>query len=69
MSLIDKFEEVFIEDFNKLEGTEMEDYIRKNRDAIKFLCDKNSEISEEIEQILRENVIIKEVREKYYEKL
>lgn len=69
MSLIDKFEDVFLEDFNILKGIEIEDYIRKNRKAIKFLCDDNNEISEFIEEALEKLVIIKEVREKYYEKL
>jgi hypothetical protein len=69
MSLIDKFEEGFLEDFNKLKPIEIEDYIRENKKAIKFLCDNNSEISGFIEEVLEKHVIIKEVREKYYEKL
>jgi hypothetical protein len=68
MDLIDKFEEVFLEELNRLKHTEIEDYIRLNKKAIKFLCENNNEINEIIKKALEE-FVINEVREKYYGKL
>lgn len=68
MSLIDNFENVFLEEFNRLKPMEIKDYIRNNKKAMKFLCDNSSEISEVVEEGL-EKFVINEVKEKYYEKL
>ena len=67
--LMDEFEEVFLKRFDGLETiAEAENYMRKNREAINPLCDHNSEITEYIKERIGK-LIIKEVRENYYEKL
>ncbi len=68
MSLIDKFKEVFLEEFSEVDLDNVDDYARKNNKEITFLCDSDSSFSEKIEKTLGEK-IIKKVQENYYPKL
>lgn len=68
MSLMDKFEEVFLEEFNKLEYIEIENYVKENNKEILFLCSHDVSFNEKIEEALGKS-IIKKVQESYYTKL
>ena len=68
MSLIDKFEEVFLEEFSKLNMSNLDNYVRENNKAIIFLCSFNDGLNKKIEKALGE-FIIKKVQENYYLRL
>lgn len=69
MDLIDKFEEIFLEQFDSLDTIAgAENYMKQNKKGIKFLCEHNNEISEYVEEYVG-RLIIKEAREKYFERL
>ena len=68
MPLIDKLEEIFLEDFSKLNLDSVDNYARENRETIIFLCNLKEEVKKEIEKMLGEK-IIKKVQENYYPKL
>ncbi len=68
MPLIDEFERIFFEEFINLSLDNVEDYVRKNKKEIIFLCDSREGINKKIEEMLGE-FIIKKVRENYYPRL
>lgn len=68
MGLIDKFEETFLEAFGLLTLDKIQDYVKDNRDAIRFLCSNREKINEKIEEKLEEQIIEKVIKN-YYPKL
>lgn len=68
MLLIDRFQEIFLEEFPKMNLDNIENYVKENRREILFLCNSEEEINRKIEEILGE-FIIKKVRENYYPRL
>ncbi len=68
MSLINQCEELFLGEFYGLEYEQIEDYMKKNRDTILFLCKHKESLNKEIEEIIGKS-IIKKVRESYYPRL
>jgi hypothetical protein len=68
MSLIDRLEEDFLEEFSEVNLDGVASYIKENYDALIFLCKFKEEVKKEIEEILGKK-IIKKVQENYYPKL
>ncbi|MEK6833445.1 MAG: hypothetical protein AABY32_05335 [Nanoarchaeota archaeon] len=68
MSLIDKFEEAFFEEFSKSDIDNIDNYAKQNHEASLFLFKFKEGFKEKIEEALGEKIINK-VRENYYPKL
>jgi hypothetical protein len=68
MGLIDRLEEIFLEEFNGLDIDNVDKYMKENSDTILFLRKFKRDVDKKIEEALGDK-IIKKVKENYYPKL